>query len=671
MKRILTLLIATVCAFAQMLPPLVDIATSPEWLKDSGFKAAQVDARGNVIFAGGLASGVTIPGAIDIGPRSSFSGPLVIVKMDAQLSRVLSATRIGGSAGGEVVSSMQVRADGGVVLAGSTYSFDFPSTVGPVPGEGNATRTFLLVLGVDGKLEYSRVYPSQIFVQMAQVGTDGDVYIAGGAKITDLPSTAGAYTPDHPGNTFVARLAAGTMEPKFIVHLEDTVGGLQGLAIRPGGGFAVLMGTALIGLDAAGSRLDFNVAQGNSLSATLAAGADVYTVTHNTFSGMIGEMGEMINVHYTSTVQQYSLDGALLRTLDLAGLGLGGSIAGPDGTLYFGGGSVEASATTYNGLEPCNNNRVRPGLPRLNRQDSNLVIVDPSGNLKYASFVYYGAFGVSGNRYLYALGGDPDVITASQVPRPTLYRVDLQRIPAGKLVAPSCIANAASYGAGPATPGELMTIYGSGLGPDAGESFQVVNGRAPTTLAGTSVTVDGTAAPILYTQDKQINFIVPWGLRTQGTVQVCVTRGPKTSCLDSYVDSASLGVFSANGVPIVARQDWSLVTDTNRPLPGEVITLWMTGTGLLDSVPVDGEVAGLALRRTAAQVNLVGLECAAHGCRVLPDSPRLPVDYAGSAPGFVSGVTQVSVRIPGTGSTTVGPTFWQFEVGSAGIRIFF
>jgi uncharacterized protein (TIGR03437 family) len=36
----------------------------------------------------------------------------------------------------------------------------------------------------------------------------------------------------------------------------------------------------------------------------------------------------------------------------------------------------------------------------------------------------------------------------------------------------------------------------------------------PADLAETSITVDGRPAPMLYAQDSQVNFIVPWSTRT-------------------------------------------------------------------------------------------------------------------------------------------------------------
>src|SRR5262249_35940365 len=59
------------------------------------------------------------------------------------------------------------------------------------------------------------------------------------------------------------------------------------------------------------------------------------------------------------------------------------------------------------------------------------------------------------------------------------------------------VLNAASVsGSGTVAPGELLSIFGIGLGPTTGVSSP--SGAWPTTLGGTSVSINGTAAPLTY-----------------------------------------------------------------------------------------------------------------------------------------------------------------------------
>src|SRR6185503_4340953 len=75
------------------------------------------------------------------------------------------------------------------------------------------------------------------------------------------------------------------------------------------------------------------------------------------------------------------------------------------------------------------------------------------------------------------------------------------------------ITNAASFLAGPVVPGEIITIFGSGLGPVPGvplTSEQIVDGQLPTKLGGVQVLIGGTPAPLLYAGATQISAIVPY-----------------------------------------------------------------------------------------------------------------------------------------------------------------
>lgn len=74
------------------------------------------------------------------------------------------------------------------------------------------------------------------------------------------------------------------------------------------------------------------------------------------------------------------------------------------------------------------------------------------------------------------------------------------------------VTNAASYAAGSVAAGEIITIFGTGMGPSplvAVSSDSITGGRLPTTLAGVQVMIGGYAAPLLYVSASQISAIVP------------------------------------------------------------------------------------------------------------------------------------------------------------------
>src|SRR5205823_5057782 len=84
----------------------------------------------------------------------------------------------------------------------------------------------------------------------------------------------------------------------------------------------------------------------------------------------------------------------------------------------------------------------------------------------------------------------------------------------------SCVANAASMTAGPVAAGEIVSIFGNGLGPATPRAGTISSGAFDTILGGTQVLFDGVAAPLLMAQNNQINAIVPSGVRFRARTSV-------------------------------------------------------------------------------------------------------------------------------------------------------
>ncbi len=85
------------------------------------------------------------------------------------------------------------------------------------------------------------------------------------------------------------------------------------------------------------------------------------------------------------------------------------------------------------------------------------------------------------------------------------------------------MVNAASWADSYIAPGQIVTLFGKGLGPEQGVAYTLGNdGRLGTSLAGTRVLFDGVAAPLLYAQAEQVNAIVPFGMKTDALVAAAV-----------------------------------------------------------------------------------------------------------------------------------------------------
>ena len=72
------------------------------------------------------------------------------------------------------------------------------------------------------------------------------------------------------------------------------------------------------------------------------------------------------------------------------------------------------------------------------------------------------------------------------------------------------VVNAASGLEGPIAPGEMVTLFGSGLGPGSTAVAQLdSDGRLSTSIGGTQVTFNDNPAPLISAQANQVTVVVP------------------------------------------------------------------------------------------------------------------------------------------------------------------
>jgi uncharacterized protein (TIGR03437 family) len=226
------------------------------------------------------------------------------------------------------------------------------------------------------------------------------------------------------------------------------------------------------------------------------------------------------------------------------------------------------------------------------------------------------------------------------------------------------VLNAATQsGYGGIAPGELVTLTGFGIGPDAGVAYQPdAQGNVPTQLAGVQVLFDGAPAPVLYAQSRQINAIAPVGLAVDGPVHVTVIyNGQQFGPALAEATFASPGIFrlqlgqSAQAVAI--NQDGTINTPTNPAARGSVVTVWGTGYGPTNPPCQTGglnvpDAAPLSPGMSALIYNLTPNPL---GVRIIP----APVQYAGSAPSLVCGVVQINFQVPRNISSGTS-SFWPW-----------
>jgi uncharacterized protein (TIGR03437 family) len=654
--RLLAFFIATLGLNAQSLPSIVDASRALDFV-ENGISFLQVDSRGDVYVAGTTKAGLHLPGVKKLGPGpKDYPQPLThpwdiyVVKLDPTLQRVIFATSIGGSEE-EGLTAMRVDAAGNVFLVGGTASSDFPLLNSPRP-VGAFTNLILKLNAAGDALSY--VFDTGRFLsgRTFDVDTAGAAYLAGETSYSALPASPGVYLPSpivvpdfaspYP---FVLKLAPSGEKVEFATYLSREEGeDVMALSVLPNGRIVFLSNSRIAALNSTGSRLEFSTPAGSN--------AQAMTVDSSGNFYVLGNAGSSFDSY---TLQKFSVDGQPMRSSQYGGGSGAHGVIAAGGKLYIAGRVDRPSFPTRNAIQVCQGNLLPPtgsaGIQAGIEQNWALLTLNADGTLFHSTMLSVPfertATSPSGT-YLYALG-TRSIYTSERVNfQNSLARLDLARVATTNRLAPSCLAHGATYTQGAVSPGEIMTIYGSNLGPNAGVAFALQNQRVPTELAGTSVTVDGTPAPILYVQDTQVNFVAPWSARTSGVARVCISRNSDTACMDATAQPTAPGIFTSNERAIVIHRDGTLNSPTNPISPGDFVSLYLTGAGTWEGPLDDGSVAGLSLQKTTVPVTAsIEFSCIGRLC-IPPPAIPVQVSYAGSAPTLVSGVTQLNLRIPET-----------------------
>jgi uncharacterized protein (TIGR03437 family) len=202
------------------------------------------------------------------------------------------------------------------------------------------------------------------------------------------------------------------------------------------------------------------------------------------------------------------------------------------------------------------------------------------------------------------------------------------------------VTNSASGAVGPLAPGEVVSIYGSGMGPAIGMRFALdpLTFGVDTTLAGTTVLFGAVPAPILYTSDGQINAVVPYEMagQTQAVIQVQYQSG--TASQTVQIASAAPGSYTANasgsGQAAAVNFPDGTLNGSAHPAPkGSYVTIYFTGGGQTNPAGVTGSVTGSVLKWLTQSVSVT-----------VGGQPATATFY-GSAPTYVDGVDQLNIQL--------------------------
>lgn len=203
----------------------------------------------------------------------------------------------------------------------------------------------------------------------------------------------------------------------------------------------------------------------------------------------------------------------------------------------------------------------------------------------------------------------------------------------------AAVVGAADFQAGPIAPGQIVSVFGSGLGPRELVTLRVdSSGKLANYLGDTQVLFDGVPAPVVHAREDQVSVIVPFDVVGKSAVEMIVTHLAQISReIQLPVVSAAPALFtidaSGEGQGAILNQDLALNSVENPAPRGSVISLFATGGGLWRGGNVDGEIFNdtLPSLQLPVSVEIGGV--------------KVPVRYAGGASGLVNGAVQINVEL--------------------------
>lgn len=646
--------------------------------------AIAVDAQGNAYVAG-MTTSRNFP-VTDGAPQRNYggngtgqifsAGDAFLAKINATGSQIVYATLLGGNSDDEA-SAVAVDAQGNAYVAGSSSSLNFPVTSGAFQtgNKGNVGQPILPRFGQPflrrGDVFVAKVNPAgtslvystflgglrEDVARSIALDPQGNAIVGGYTLSDDFPLTAGAYQTRprgsdafneffHLGDGFVAKLnAAGT-----------------GLV------FSTLIGAngddmvAALAIDAQGSIYVTGPTSSTDFPVTTGA---YQTRNSGPVNGNFEDFDDD-QLWGDAFVAKLSADGARLVWATYYG-GIRDEIPqalvlDSGGNVIIGGMTLSATLTlTADAVQSTFGGRVRP-FPGQMIGDGFVAQFDPNGaRLLYATFLggaqEDGVGGMAidgvGNLWLtgntaslnYPVAGTPTQRNFGGSQASQFFKGDAFLTRISGFGAPAtrgsirALVNAASGAQGAISPGMIFVAYTSEIGPEqlAGSAFTPA-GLLDTTRAETRFLFDGVAAPIVYVSATQSSGIVPYSVAGKTSVQVVGEyRGQRSAPITLNVAPTAPGLFSANqsgsGQGALLNENGSYNSAANPAARGSVIVLFGTGEGQTNPPGVDGLVAAPPYPAPALPVT------------VTVGGRPATILYAAAAPGLVTGLFQVNVRL--------------------------
>jgi uncharacterized protein (TIGR03437 family) len=460
--------------------------------------------------------------------------------------------------------------------------------------------------------------------RVRKVASDGSISTFAGNGTAGFAGDGGAaanaqlYTPfglavDPSGNLYIAELGNSRVRKVSTAGTISTVAGNGNAAYSGDGGPAVnaqLNCPLAVAADAAGNIYIADTL--NSRVRVVTATGLIATVAGNGIAGYAGDLGQATAAQIASP----------------AGIAVDSA-----GSLYIADGATHVRKVYPGGIIFTIAGSAAPGYAGDGGPASNAQINAPGGV----------AVDSTGNVYFADTGN-------------SAVRM-LQPSPSGINVA--AVANSASNLAGALAPGELVVLYGSGMGPATLAQYQLDgNGLVPRSLAGTTVYFNGVAAPLIYTSANQVAALVPFATSGASTQVSVFYQGQLSAPVAVPVAAAAPAIYtldkSGQGQAAAVNQDGTnAINGAAHPIKiGSYISLYITGAGQTNPPGADGAPGAVPY-----PLPTLGVTASVGG-------KLANVQYAGGALGLVAGVMQINVQIP-SGITPGNSVPVALQVGTA------